>query len=410
MRGSRRLFRILLLLCGYIAASAVIGVFVAEAALHPARRALTSQGESLLRSVADNNVAFEAVSIKANDGIQLRAWSLHPQNRAANAVILLHGMGDNRSGMAGYAELLLKHGYSVLLPDARAHGVSGGELATYGLLERDDIRRWFEWLELNQSPPCIFGLGESMGAAQLLQSLETEPGFCAVVAESSFFTFREIAYDRVGQLFRTGPWLGRSILWPVVEAAFLYSQWKYGLETAKISPEDAVAKSQVPIFLIHGARDSNIPPRHSRRIQARNKNVTLWEVHTANHCGAISAEPAEFEAWLISWFELHSFQRPNRTLGLSDPQSLWRRIQQRLPKRHRVASSSAGAALGAARRNFINPLPVALPARFLKNSAAVSTTPTFSATATAIHWFKDTPSSLARRWAAFLIERGSFNG
>ena len=172
MRGSRRLFRILLLLCGYIAASAVIGVFVAEAALHPARRALTSQGESLLRSVADNNVAFEAVSIKANDGIQLRAWSLHPQNRAANAVILLHGMGDNRSGMAGYAELLLKHGYSVLLPDARAHGVSGGELATYGLLERDDIRRWFEWLELNQSPPCIFGLGESMGAAQLLQSLE----------------------------------------------------------------------------------------------------------------------------------------------------------------------------------------------------------------------------------------------
>src|SRR5580693_7892727 len=150
MRGSRKLFRLLLLLCAYSAASAVIGVFVAEGALHPARRALTSQGESRLRSLADNNVVFEAVSIKANDGIQLRAWSLHQQNRAADAVILLHGMGDNRSGMAGYAELLLKHGYSVLLPDARAHGASGGELATYGLLERDDIRRWFEWLELNQ--------------------------------------------------------------------------------------------------------------------------------------------------------------------------------------------------------------------------------------------------------------------
>jgi pimeloyl-ACP methyl ester carboxylesterase len=315
MRGSRKLFRLSLLLCGYSAASAVIGVFVAEGTLHPARRPLTSQGESRLRSVADNNVVFEAVSIKANDGILLRAWSLHQQNRAADAVILLHGMGDNRSGMAGYAELLLKHGYSVLLPDARAHGASGGELATYGLLERDDIRRWFEWLELNQSPPCIFGLGESMGAAQLLQSLETEPGFCAVIAESSFSTFREIAYDRVGQLFQTGPWLGRSILWPVVGAAFLYSQWKYGLETAKISPEDEVSKSLVPILLIHGALDGNIPLRHSRRIQARNKSVVLWEVANADHCGAISTAHDEFEARLISWFEVHSSRPTDQSLG-----------------------------------------------------------------------------------------------
>src|SRR5260370_42465011 len=56
------------------------------------------------------------------------------------------------------------------------------------------------------------------------------------------------------------------------------------------------------------------------------------------------------------------------------------------------------------------PSPVALPVHFLKKSAAVSTTPTFSATAAAIHWFKDTPSSFASRWAAFLMESGSFNG
>jgi hypothetical protein len=33
----------------------------------------------------------------------------------------------------------------------------------------------------------------------------------------------------------------------------------------------------------------------------------------------------------------------------------------------------------------------------LKNSAAVSTTPTFSATAEAIHWFRETPSSFDRK-------------
>ena len=58
----------------------------------------------------------------------------------------------------------------------------------------------------------------------------------------------------------------------------------------------------------------------------------------------------------------------------------------------------------------MSPSPEALPARFLKKSEAVSITPTFSAAATAIHWFKDTPSSFASRWAAFLMDMGSFNG
>src|SRR5208282_4270609 len=73
-------------------------------------------------------------------------------------------------------------------------------------------------------------------------------------------------------------------------------------------------------------------------------------------------------------------------------------------------SSGSGGTLGALRRNSISPSPVLLPARFLKNSAAVSTTPTFSATAEAIHWFRETPSSCAKRCAAFLIESGSFKG
>src|SRR5271165_6058120 len=77
---------------------------------------------------------------------------------------------------------------------------------------------------------------------------------------------------------------------------------------------------------------------------------------------------------------------------------------------YRSLSSGSGALLGAVRRYFINPSPVAFPARFLKKSDAVSMTPTFSATATAIHWLSDTPSSFASRCAAFLMERGSFNG
>jgi len=246
------------------------------------------------------------VTITASDGTVLRAWDLRPQRGNADAVILLHGLSDNRRGMIGYAELLLKHGYSVLMPDARAHGASGGGIATYGLLERDDIRQWFEWLTHNDQPRCIFGFAESMGAAELLQALQVEPHFCAVAAESPFADFREIAYDRMGQFFHTGPWLGRTLLRPIVEMALLYTRWKYGFDLQQASPENSVAPTPVPVFLIHGAMDSNIAVRHSRLIANRNRNIVLWEVANSDHCGAISTAPSEFEKRLIIWFETHT--------------------------------------------------------------------------------------------------------
>lgn len=38
------------------------------------------------------------------------------------------GLGDSL-GTIGYAELLLGHGFNVLMTDARAHGASGSQLA-----------------------------------------------------------------------------------------------------------------------------------------------------------------------------------------------------------------------------------------------------------------------------------------
>jgi dipeptidyl aminopeptidase/acylaminoacyl peptidase len=108
-----------------------------------------------------------------------------------------------------------------------------------------------------------------MGAVQLPQALETEPSFCAVVAESSFATFREIAYDRMGQHFNTGPWVGRTLLRPIVEIALLMVRFRYHLDLSAASPADMVANTKVPVLLIHGEVDRNIPVRHSRLIKAR---------------------------------------------------------------------------------------------------------------------------------------------
>jgi uncharacterized protein len=302
MRPSRKSRSLLLLLTLYLAFSAA-GILIADGTLHPARRPLTQEEESAIADIAHQlNSDVADVSITTPDAITLRAWIIHPHSGNGDAIILLHGLADNRFGMTGYAQLLLAHGFTVLLPDARAHGASGGQLATYGLLERNDIHQWFDFLAAQDHPRCIFGLGESMGAAELLQSLSVEPRFCAVAAESSFASFREIAYDRMGQPFHLGPWFGRTIFRPLVESAFFYTRWKYGLDMQQVSPEDSVAATRVPVFLIHGQIDSNIPLRHSRRIQARNPKAVLWEVPNADHCGAISADPPEFGRRLLAWF------------------------------------------------------------------------------------------------------------
>jgi uncharacterized protein len=248
---------------------------------------------------------LEDVQISAFDDAVLRAWYIHPQHGNSDAVVLLHGLGDNRLGMRGYAEMLLGRGYSVLMPDARAHGISGGVHSTYGLLERDDIRRWFDWIEREHHPGCIFGFGESMGGAQLLQALDAEPNFCASRPSHPSPPFAKLPTIAWGQQFHTGPWLGRTVLRPVVEIALAYTRWKYHLDLAGVSPENAVVHTHVPVLLIHGQVDSNIPVRHSRRIKLANPQVALWEVPGADHCGAISVAPIEFEARVIGWFAAH---------------------------------------------------------------------------------------------------------
>jgi len=308
----------IIVILGFLVLSLIAGVFLAEVTLHPGRRLHPSADEMQAREMARlHNSELADVMVTSSDGISLRAWSIVPRHSNGNAVILLHGLADNREGMTGYADLLLGRGFSILMPDARAHGASGGNLATFGLLESDDIHRWLDWLEQNDHPGCIFGLGESMGAAQLLQSLRSETRYCAVTAESPFANFREIAYDRVGQFFGTGPWLGRTLLRPIIEFAFAYSAWKYQLHFEHVSPENVVEETRTPVFLIHGQSDSNIPVRHSRRIAGRNPAVVLWEVPNTDHCGAVSTNPVEFDQKLIRWFDSHADARSRLAVQFS---------------------------------------------------------------------------------------------
>ncbi len=290
----------------FIALQCGLGIVLIKNSLHTPRRPITWQDVAWAHFIADHShAALTEVSISAADGVTLRAWIFAPRNGNGDAVIVAHGQGDNRVGTLSYDDLLLRHGYVVLAPDSRAAGTSGGAFHTYGVKEASDFEGWYKWLNVNQAPRCIYAIGNSMGAATVLEAASRESGFCAVAAESGFSSFRDAAYLRMGQMFGTGPWLGRTLLRPTVEAGLLYAQLRYKVDLASSSPIQAAAHTHVPILLIHGLADDNLPPINSERIKAVDPSAQLWEPAGASHCGAISTAPEEYERRVVGWFESH---------------------------------------------------------------------------------------------------------
>jgi dipeptidyl aminopeptidase/acylaminoacyl peptidase len=105
-----------------------------------------------------------------------------------------------------------------------------------------------------------------MGAALVLQAAHAENDFCAVVAESPFSTFRQVAFDRVGYYIGLGPWFGRTVARPLVEIAFIYARARYHVNLQDANPENSLRNSNTPVLLIHGQADKNILPWHSEEL------------------------------------------------------------------------------------------------------------------------------------------------
>ena len=295
----------------YAVVSVIVGVVLAELTLHPWRRAMpVADQEKIARAYQQFGAVLQPVVIHAADGAELSAWYSVPAHENGNAVILLHGIGDNRLGVAAYGQVFLQHGYRVLMPDSRAHGESGGDIATYGLRESDDIHRWVSWL-YDHGAHCVDGFGESMGAALVLESMRAEHRFCAVVADSPFSTFRSVAYDREGFFIGAGrlhlePVVGRTVGLLPTEIALAYTRWRYGVNLLEANPLDVVRSSNIPVLLIHGEKDINILPRHSLiLVKADPEHAQLWIVPHARHGGAVGVAPEQFWSRVLGFLAQH---------------------------------------------------------------------------------------------------------
>ena len=302
----KRGLRVLLwIAASYALGCVAAGVMLCHWTLRLHRRPVGSVEEYRHRVGEQFGGEVRDVSVVAADGVVLRGWLVEPKQRNGQSVVILHGLTANRSDSVGFSEMFLNRGYSVLMPDSRDHGGSGGQIATYGVLEREDVRRWVAWLRTRE-PGCTYLLGESMGAAIGLEAAAVTPQLCAVAVESPYAGFREIAYDRLGGAKPTGAAFWKTIGRPVIEMAILDSWIEYRVWLPDASPEDAVRRSKVPALLIAGTADTDIPLHHAQELQAAcSGQCELWVVEGAAHGGASTVAHADFERRVLGWFAHH---------------------------------------------------------------------------------------------------------
>ena len=289
----------------YAVASVAMGVALAEFFLHPPKRHVEEAVTFRTRVWKQFHADVEDVSLKGADGAVLKGWYVKAPRSNGEAVVVLHGITGNRTDPSGLGDIFLRQGYSVLLPDSREHGESGGKIATYGILERDDVRRWVGFAR-RRDPGCTYLLGESMGAAIGLQATVVTPQLCAVAVESPYANFREISYERLGYETHMGAPFWKTLGRPAIEVAILYSRIRYGIYLPDAAPSRAVIDSHVPTLLIAGTADRDIPMHHAQELLTHCENhCSLWIVPGANHGGAASTVPVTFEWSVLDFFQKH---------------------------------------------------------------------------------------------------------
>jgi dipeptidyl aminopeptidase/acylaminoacyl peptidase len=249
--------------------------------------------------------AYEEVRFPSRDPrLTLAGWYV-PAGPDAPAVIVVDGIGGCKHAQAALlpAGMLWRHGYNVLLMDLRDTGGSDREdgFSAVGTKEYQDVLGAWDWLVREQGiPPEHIGiLGNSLGAATVLNAFGLEPRVAAIALNSPFSNLPQIMRE---ELQRSGfpTWL--------TPAAVLIARLVRGDNLVKYDPVELLLRAgDRPVFVLHSRADPRIRVHHSQRLeaaaQAAGPNAAFWYVDDADHVQTPGLYPAEFQQRLFAFFD-----------------------------------------------------------------------------------------------------------
>lgn len=237
---------------------------------------------------------FSAQSVAiAGVGHSVAGWWVD-QGEGSPVVLLLHAVRADRSTMVSRAQLLMKHGFSVLLIDLQGHGETPGEAITLGYRESADVVAAREWIKQTAPGRKIGVVGCSLGGASLL--LAPQPsGFDAVVLEAVYPRIARAAENRIR--IRLG------FLAPLLTPLLLLQlEPRLHISASDLEPIRSIGHLGAPVLIAAGSKDEHTTLEESRELfEAASRPKSLWLVEGAQHQDLLAFDNQGYEAHVVGF-------------------------------------------------------------------------------------------------------------
>ena len=193
--------------------------------------------------------------LTSRDGLELHAYRADIPGGHRYA-ILCHGYKNQAKNMAAQASHFYDLGYSVLLPDARGHGLSQGDYIGMGWPERHDIVDWIATLVEADPQAEIVLYGVSMGGAtvMMVSGEELPENVKCIVEDCGYSSVWDEFAGQLDDLYGLPPV-------PVLNALDVVCRIRAEYSIVEASAVDQVARSVTPTLFIHGDADAFVPFR-----------------------------------------------------------------------------------------------------------------------------------------------------
>lgn len=203
---------------------------------------------------------FSAVEIVTEDNERIVGWWSPPPRPEAGVVIFLHGTPSTLRDTVWRVPDLQASGFGVLAIDYRGYGVSSGTPSEAGL--RADARAAFDFIRGAAPRSRIAVFGESLGSGPAVALARDRP-VAGVLLNAPYASVRRLFELR-------GP--------PLPYHWLLLDQY---------DSEALIGGVTVPVMILHGTADANIPIEEARRLfAAAREPKRMIEVEGAGHLAA----------------------------------------------------------------------------------------------------------------------------